>query len=160
LASDIGIIGLGAMGKNLALNLMHQDILVSVYSYQSKELTSCIQLQTDFPSISVSESLEDFLLSLSKPKKVLLMVTAGAAVDLVIDDIRALLEEDDIIIDASNSYFEDTQHRKAKLKNDGIHYLGTDGLKDYSSNNTLVSTMMLSSRASVSSDRNMPTWVA
>jgi len=125
MASDIGIIGLGAMGKNLALNLIHQDIPVSVYSYQPKELMSFIQLQTDFPGISVSESLEDFLSSLSKPKKVLLMVTAGSAVDLVIDDIKALLEEDDIIIDAGNSHFEDTQRRETKLKNDGIHYLGT-----------------------------------
>ena len=125
MTSDIGIIGLGAMGKNLALNLIHQDIPVSVYSYQSKELTSFIRLQTNFPSISVSESLEDFLSSLSKPKKILLMVTAGAAVDLVIDDIGALLKEDDIIIDAGNSHFEDTQRREDKLKKDGIHYLGT-----------------------------------
>ena len=125
MASSIGIIGLGAMGKNLALNLIHQDIPVSVYSYQAKELSGFTQLQSDFPNIDVCENLEDFVASLSKPKKVLLMVTAGAAVDLVIDDIKDLLDEDDIIIDAGNSHFEDTQRREAKLKNDGIHYLGT-----------------------------------
>jgi len=125
MASDIGIIGLGAMGRNLALNLIHQDIPVSVYSYQAKELTDFTQIQSEFPNINVSENLEDFLASLSKPKKILLMVTAGSAVDLVIDDIKALLEEDDIIIDAGNSHFEDTQRREANLKKDAIHYLGT-----------------------------------
>ena len=73
MASSIGIIGLGAMGKNLALNLIHQDIPVSVYSYQAKELSGFTQLQSDFPNIDVCENLEDFVASLSKPKKVLLL---------------------------------------------------------------------------------------
>lgn len=125
MTSSIGIIGLGAMGKNLALNLIHQNIDVSVYSYQAKELSSFKQLQVEFPSITIANSLDDFLSSLSKPRKVLLMVTAGEAVDHVIADIKSLLDKDDIIIDAGNSHFEDTQRREAQLKHDSIHFLGT-----------------------------------
>ncbi len=123
MASDIGLIGLGTMGSALARNLASRDLHVSVYNrHEEKTQTFLDRYQSG--NLSGFKKLEGFVISLSKPRKVLLMVEAGAPVDAVIGSLLPLLEAGDIIIDGGNSYFRDTVRREKELKDKGIRFVG------------------------------------
>ena len=127
---EIGIIGLGVMGKSLAINMAGKNIRVSVYNREIKGTEENIagsfakkhKDQYEFPWF---DNLANFVNSLPRPRNILLMVNAGKAVDCVIDDLIPYLDSDDLIIDAGNSHYTDTSRRTDYLRNKNILYLGT-----------------------------------
>jgi 6-phosphogluconate dehydrogenase len=120
--TSLALIGLGAMGRNLAANLHAQGIPLAVYSYAAAEIDR-LRAELAEPPLT-APSLRELVGSLAPPRAVFLMVTAGAPVDAVIGDLVGLLDAGDVIIDGGNSHFEDTQRRSAALEAHGIGYLG------------------------------------
>jgi 6-phosphogluconate dehydrogenase len=120
--NGLALIGLGAMGRNLAANLHDQGVPLAVYSYATAEVD---RLRRELPDPPPSApSLRELLGSLTPPRTVFLMVTAGDPVDAVIADLVPWLEAGDVIVDGGNSHFEDTERRAAALAGQGIGYLG------------------------------------
>ncbi len=119
-----GLIGLGVMGQNLALNIERNGFSLAGYDLDEARLKNAGDLFSG-KDMKVCNNLNDFINSLESPKKVMLMVPAGKAVDSVIQDIKPLLSKGDIIIDGGNSFYKDTEQRWAELKNDGLLYIGT-----------------------------------
>lgn len=123
--SDIGLVGLGVMGRSLALNMESKGLRVSVYNYIPEVTSAFMESAGAGKNFRATFSYADLCASLSKPRKVFLMVTAGAAVDEVIGQLRPFLEAGDIIIDGGNSDFQDTQRRTASVEAQGLLYVGT-----------------------------------
>jgi 6-phosphogluconate dehydrogenase len=121
--SDIGVIGMAVMGKNLALNFADQGFLVSIYN-RTTQVAKAVVKENNHANLVFNAELEDFVNSLEKPRKILIMVQAGKAVDAVINQLIQLCQPGDILIDGGNSYFEDTQRRFFELKAKGLEYLG------------------------------------
>lgn len=125
--NSLGIIGLGVMGKSLALNAAEKGISVSVYNRASEGeefiVQNFLEENKDF-SFCGHTNLENFVHSLEQPRKILLMVKAGIVVDKVIESIVPYLSQDDILIDGGNSYYPDTQRRFEELDEQGIHFIG------------------------------------
>ncbi len=120
--NNIGVYGLGVMGQSLARNIMQHGFSVAVYNIET-EITS--QFAQKYPKLNGYESLNDFVNSLEKPRKIILMVTAGHVVDSVIASLKPLLAKGDILIDCGNSYYEDTQRRMQTLQQDGLYLIGS-----------------------------------
>lgn len=121
---QIGVIGLAVMGKNLAMNIESRGYSVSVYN-RSREKTDEMLAESSGKKIVGTYTIEEFVQSLEIPRKVLLMVKAGAATDATIDQLKPFLEKGDIIIDGGNTYFADTQRRNQELSELGLHFIGT-----------------------------------
>ncbi|GMA57288.1 hypothetical protein GCM10025858_17910 [Alicyclobacillus sacchari] len=122
--SDIGVIGLAVMGKNLALNIESRGFSVSVYN-RSRTRTDELVEEAIGKRIRPTYSIEEFINSLESPRKILLMVQAGAPTDEAISQLLPYLVEGDIVIDGGNSFFEDTRRRNQALEAKGIRYIGT-----------------------------------
>lgn len=126
--SSFGIIGLGVMGKSLALNIAGKETSVSVYNRQIPEIE--VDIAEKFVNEHIKmpfqgfDKLSYFVLSLEKPRNILLMVNAGKPVDYVIDDLLPFLDVDDLIIDGGNSHFLDTKKRIKRLDDHKIHFIG------------------------------------
>ncbi|MFB3164978.1 decarboxylating NADP(+)-dependent phosphogluconate dehydrogenase [Neobacillus sp. 179-J 1A1 HS] len=121
--NTIGVVGLGVMGSNIALNMANKGEHVAVYNY-TRDLTDQLVEKLDGQSISPYYEVQDFVQSLETPRKVFVMVTAGKAIDSVISSLLPHLEEGDVIMDGGNSHYEDTERRYDELKSKGIGYLG------------------------------------
>ncbi|HWP10625.1 MAG TPA: NADP-dependent phosphogluconate dehydrogenase [Ramlibacter sp.] len=121
--SDIGIVGLGVMGENLALNLERNGFAVSGFDLDSGKRES-FTLRTRGKRAQAPRSLAELVAGLSSPRRILLMVPAGAAVDTVLADLRPLLAAGDVVIDGGNTRFTDTQRRMLALEGSGILYVG------------------------------------
>ena len=127
--STFGIIGLGVMGKSLARNMANQDIRLSLYNRHEKgvEENVAIDFISNFPALQQAkgfESLNEFVQSLERPRKILLMIKAGAAIDHILKTIKPFLVEGDIIIDGGNSHYKNTQRRINDLLPQKIHLIG------------------------------------
>ncbi|GGE23671.1 6-phosphogluconate dehydrogenase, NADP(+)-dependent, decarboxylating [Marinithermofilum abyssi] len=120
---QIGVIGLAVMGKNLALNIESKGFSVSVYN-RSPEKTEEFMKEAEGKNVKAAYSLEEFVDSLEKPRKMILMVKAGTPTDKTIESLKPLLDEGDIIIDGGNAYFEDTIRRSKELEEAGIRFIG------------------------------------
>ena len=120
---DIGLIGLSVMGRSLALNMADHGFRVAGYN-RSPEVTQKVMEEYPHPNLTPFFSLPELVSALRKPRKIMVMIQAGAPVDAVIDQLIPLLEEGDFIMDGGNSYFGDTNRRAALLKEKGLHYLG------------------------------------
>ncbi|MGG1215470.1 decarboxylating NADP(+)-dependent phosphogluconate dehydrogenase [Micromonospora provocatoris] len=121
--NTIGVIGLGVMGSNIALNMANKGEQVAVYNY-TQDLTDKLLQKEEAQKLNPYYKIEEFIQSLEKPRKVFLMVTAGNAIDSVIQSLIPLLEKGDIIMDGGNSHYKDTERRYDELKAFGIGYLG------------------------------------
>lgn len=121
---QIGVIGLAVMGKNLAFNIESRGYTVAVYN-RSKEKTEDMMKEAGSRQIVPAYSMEEFVSSLESPRKILLMVKAGAATDATIAQLRPLLDKGDIVIDGGNTFFKDTIRRNEELSAHGIHFIGT-----------------------------------
>lgn len=121
---QFGVIGLAVMGKNLAMNIESKGYTVSVYN-RSKEKTEQMLVETKGRNITGTYSIEEFIQSLEKPRKIMMMVKAGAPTDATIEQLIPYLEKGDILIDGGNAYFTDTQRRNQHLSGLGIHFIGT-----------------------------------
>jgi len=121
--SDFGLIGLAVMGQNLVLNIESRGFQVSVYNRTTSKMTKFINENKDKKLVGC-ETLEEFVDSLASPRKILIMVKAGAPVDSVIESLIPLLDKDDIIIDGGNSLYTDTERRDAYLSEKGLRFIG------------------------------------
>ncbi|MEP9408844.1 decarboxylating NADP(+)-dependent phosphogluconate dehydrogenase [Peribacillus frigoritolerans] len=121
--NTIGVIGLGVMGSNIALNMASKGEKVAVYNY-TRDLTDQLVAELDGQSIHPYYEIQDFVQSLETPRKIFLMVTAGKAIDSVITSLLPHLESGDIIMDGGNSHYEDTERRYDELKSKGFSYVG------------------------------------
>ncbi len=119
---DIGIYGLGVMGSNLALNIS-RNFSIATYNYE-KEISEQFKKENKSENIEVCFELQQFIDTLTIPRKIILMVTAGKVVDQVIEQLLPLLDKEDILIDCGNSNFKDTIRRDHYLLEKGIYYLG------------------------------------
>lgn len=122
--SQFGVIGLAVMGKNLAMNIESRGYSVSVYN-RSREKTDDMLKEINGKNITGTYALEEFVQSLEKPRKIMLMVKAGSPTDGTIEQLKPLLDKGDILIDGGNTLFTDTQRRNKELSELGFHFIGT-----------------------------------
>ncbi|RMF28021.1 MAG: decarboxylating NADP(+)-dependent phosphogluconate dehydrogenase [Chloroflexi bacterium] len=121
---DIGLIGLAVMGQNLVLNMERHGFRVAVYNRTAARTQAFIEGPAAGKRITATYALEELVAALKRPRVVMLMVKAGAPVDIFIGKLKPLLEPGDILIDGGNSFFKDTERRSQELEAAGIHYLG------------------------------------
>ncbi|HEX2969045.1 MAG TPA: decarboxylating NADP(+)-dependent phosphogluconate dehydrogenase [Bacteroidales bacterium] len=123
--SDIGLIGLAVMGENLVLNMESKGFQVSVFNRTTKKVDDFLAGRAKGKKITGTHSLEEFVSTLATPRKVMIMVKAGQAVDEMIEALIPLLDKGDIIIDGGNTHFPDTNRRTAYVESKGLLYIGT-----------------------------------
>ncbi len=123
--ADIGLIGLAVMGQNLVLNMDDHDFNVAVYNRTTSKMTDFIAGPASDTNVEGFEELEDMVAALEKPRRVMLMVKAGSAVDKVIEQLLPLLDEGDIIIDGGNANHHDSIRHAEELEAKGLRYIGT-----------------------------------
>ncbi len=127
---QLGIIGLGIMGKSLSRNFAGKGVTLSLYNrfVEGKEENIATDFIKSFPELNNAsgyENITDFVTSLETPRKVFIMISAGEAVDSTIDTLIPLLDKGDLIIDGGNSHYKLTQARNDKLASHDIHFIGT-----------------------------------
>ena len=120
---EIGIVGLGVMGCNLLLNMADHGFTVAGYDKDNSKVKS-LQQQATSAAIQAFPDIKDFIAALKPPRAIMMLVPAGAPVDAVIQDVLPYLDKGDLIIDAGNSYFRDTDRRAKELTAKGIQFLG------------------------------------
>jgi 6-phosphogluconate dehydrogenase len=123
--SDIGLIGLAVMGENLVLNMESKGFTVTVYNRTKQKTEDFVAGRAKGKNISAAYSIQDLVSSLKRPRKIMLMIKAGSAVDEMIDTLLPYLEKGDIIIDGGNTHFPDTNRRVAFVESKGLLYVGT-----------------------------------
>ncbi len=123
--SDIGLIGLAVMGENLVINMESKGFTVSVFNRTTSKVDDFIAGRAKGKNIVGTHSLEELVASLEKPRKIMMMIKAGSAVDAMIDQLLPLLDDGDILIDGGNSHFPDTARRTAYVESKGKLYIGT-----------------------------------
>lgn len=121
--AEIGVIGMAVMGKNLALNIERNGHTVAIFNRTGAKTEKVMADHPDKNFIP-SYDLASFVQSIAQPRKIILMVKAGQATDTVIDQLLPLLDQGDILIDAGNTFFEDTMRRNEKLDASGINFIG------------------------------------
>jgi 6-phosphogluconate dehydrogenase len=121
---DIGLIGLAVMGENLVLNMESKGFSVAVYNRTTAVTDKFAAGRASGKRITPAPTLEAFVASLQRPRKAMIMVKAGGAVDAVIEQLIPLLEPGDLIIDGGNSLYTDTQRRCKWLAEKNLHFLG------------------------------------
>ncbi len=121
---DIGLIGLAVMGQNLALNINDHGFSIAVYNRTISKTEAFLKGPAAGSGIIGTTSLEELVGLLKPPRKVLLMVKAGAAVDALIEQLMPLLSEGDIVIDGGNSHYQDTDRRCSQLAEQGLRFVG------------------------------------
>jgi 6-phosphogluconate dehydrogenase len=121
---DLGVIGLGVMGQNLALNVERNGYAVAGYDLDEAKAQAA-RRRFAGKNLVVASTLANLVEQLARPRRVLLLVPAGAPVDAVIEGLRPRLAPGDLLMDGGNSYFEDTRRRIAALAGSGILYIGT-----------------------------------
>ena len=123
--SDIGLIGLAVMGENLVLNMESKGFRVSVFNRSTQKVDEFLAGRAKGKNIVGTHSIEELIGSLERPKKVMLMIKAGTAVDEMINTLIPLLAPGDIIIDGGNTLYPDTNRRTALVESKGMLYIGT-----------------------------------
>jgi len=124
MSAHIGVTGLAVMGANLARNLARNGFTVALHNRSVAKTDALLERYGNEGDFVRTETLQELVDSLEKPRRVLIMVKAGAPVDAVVDQLVPLLEEGDIVIDAGNSHYEDTRRREAALAQKGLHFVG------------------------------------
>jgi 6-phosphogluconate dehydrogenase len=123
--ADIGLIGLAVMGENLVLNMESHGFTVAVYNRTTSKVDEFVNGRGAGKSIIGTHSVEELCASLERPRRVMIMVKAGAVVDRVIESLLPYLEEGDIVIDGGNSHFPDSIRRTRELEEKGLLFIGT-----------------------------------
>lgn len=123
--ADIGLIGLAVMGQNLVLNMNDHGFVVAVYNRTVSKVDDFLAHEAKGTRIVGAHSIAEFVATLKKPRRVMMLVKAGAAVDEFIEQLLPHLEPGDIIIDGGNSLFEDTIRRTKYVESKGLLYIGT-----------------------------------
>ncbi|NNF21956.1 MAG: NADP-dependent phosphogluconate dehydrogenase, partial [Saprospiraceae bacterium] len=127
--SKVGLIGLGVMGSSLSLNIADKGHSISVYNRsigdEAQLLSNFMDRHSQYSQIQGYSTLDEFVESLETPRKIILMIKAGQAIDHVIKDLLPYLDDEDIIIDGGNSHYQDTKRRHDKLLDSNIHFIGS-----------------------------------
>lgn len=121
----IGLVGLGVMGRNLALNIERNGFPIVVWNRNPQRMHEFIDEAGEGKALLGVEKLADLMAVLEKPRKVILMVQAGLAVDEVMNQIKPLMDPGDILIDCGNTYFTDTERRYQELEAEGFEFVGS-----------------------------------
>ena len=121
---QIGVIGMAVMGKNLALNIESRGYSVSIFNRTTAKTEEVIQENPD-KDLHLQTTIEEFVNSLEKPRKIVLMVQAGAGTDAVIQQVLPFLDKGDVLVDGGNTYFKDTMRRNDELAESGVNFIGT-----------------------------------
>src|SRR5262245_36732283 len=122
--AELGMIGLGVMGQNLALNIEEHGFPIAVWNRTVEAMEKMLQANPGKKLIG-ARTLAEFVGSLKRPRRILLLVKAGPPVDEVVKSLEPLLERGDILIDVGNSLFTDTQRREALLRAKGLNFFGS-----------------------------------
>ncbi|HEY2893731.1 MAG TPA: NADP-dependent phosphogluconate dehydrogenase, partial [Pirellulales bacterium] len=122
---DIGMIGLAVMGENLALNMESHGYRVAVFNRTTSVVDRFMQGRGKGKKFVGCHTVQELVQSLAKPRKVMMLIKAGPAVDSVIDELVPLLSPGDVIIDGGNTYYVDTERRTAYVESKGLLYIGT-----------------------------------
>jgi 6-phosphogluconate dehydrogenase len=122
---DIGLIGLAVMGENLALNIESRGYSVAVFNRTTEKVDEFIAGPAKGKKFVGCHSVQDLVKNLARPRKVMMMVKAGPAVDDLIEQLLPLMEKGDILIDGGNTYFADTERRTKYVEEKGLLYIGT-----------------------------------
>lgn len=120
-----GLIGLGVMGRNLALNIDSRGIPLAVYNRTHHRTTEFLDGEASGTGIRGVPTLEDLVKAVDRPRRMILMVDAGPVVDRVLDQLVPLLDRGDVIVDGGNSFYRDTERRIDVVADRGVHFLGT-----------------------------------
>ncbi|ASZ07103.1 MULTISPECIES: NADP-dependent phosphogluconate dehydrogenase [Enterococcus] len=121
---QIGVVGMAVMGKNLALNIESRGYSVALFNRTGSKTTEVVEEHPD-KNFKATYTMEDFVASIEKPRRILLMVKAGPATDATIQELLPHLDKGDILIDGGNTFFKDTIRRNEELANSGINFIGT-----------------------------------
>jgi len=121
--AQFGMIGLGVMGRNLALNVEEKGFSVAVWNLETEWVEKFVQENRE-RQFTGTITLEDFVRSLERPRRIMMMIKAGAPVDATIERLKPLLDAGDIVIDGGNSYYKDTLRRERELKAAGLNFIG------------------------------------
>lgn len=120
--ADFGMIGLAVMGRNLSLNVLDRGFDVAVWNLEP-ELTRRA-VGESHGKLTGTATLAEFVATLERPRRIMMMIQAGRPVDMVLDSLEPLLDEGDIVIDGGNSWFEDTRRREARMSKMGVRFVG------------------------------------
>ncbi|HFN1967496.1 TPA: NADP-dependent phosphogluconate dehydrogenase [Enterococcus faecium] len=121
---QIGVVGMAVMGKNLALNIESRGYSVALFNRTGAKTTAVVEEHPD-KNFKATYTIEEFVESIEKPRRILLMVKAGPATDATIQELLPHLDKGDILIDGGNTFFKDTMRRNEELANSGIDFIGT-----------------------------------
>ena len=122
--AQIGVTGLGVMGRNLARNFARHGYTVALHNRTTSRTTAMVDQFGHEGNFVPAQTAEEFVAALERPRRLLIMVNAGPATDAVIDEFAPLLEDGDMIIDGGNAHFGDTRRREAKLREQNLHFVG------------------------------------
>src|SRR5208282_1858946 len=123
-SAQIGVTGMGVMGRNLARNFARHGYRVALHNRTASKATAVARDFGNEGAFLAATTAEEFVASLERPRRLVIMVNAGPATDAVIDEFAPLLEPGDMLIDAGNAHFKDTRRREAALKAKQIHFVG------------------------------------
>ncbi|WP_031469772.1 NADP-dependent phosphogluconate dehydrogenase [Sciscionella sediminilitoris] len=124
-AASIGVTGLAVMGRNLARNLARTGHTVALHNRSPERVRDLVDQFGHEGEFVPTETAKEFVAALERPRKIVIMVKAGAATDAVIEEFAPLLDSGDVIVDAGNAHFADTRRREAELRERGLHFVGT-----------------------------------
>lgn len=122
--AQLGIIGMGVMGRNLALNMREKGFSIAVYNRTGSVTKQFLEHNVSTANILGAYTIEEFINALTHPRKILLLITAGDAIEKVTKQLHPYLQSGDILLDTGNSHYRDTEARQQQFAQDGIHYLG------------------------------------
>ncbi|MFI6817951.1 NADP-dependent phosphogluconate dehydrogenase [Nonomuraea sp. NPDC050328] len=122
--ADIGVTGLATMGRNLARNLARHGYAVAVHNRSNSRTDHLVEQYGSEGTFLPSRDVRSFVESLSRPRRAIIMVKAGAPTDAVIEELAAVMEPGDMIVDGGNALYSDTRRREAALRERGIHFVG------------------------------------
>ncbi|MCL2677044.1 MAG: NADP-dependent phosphogluconate dehydrogenase [Streptococcaceae bacterium] len=122
--ANFGVVGMAVMGKNLALNVESRGYTVALYNRTTSKTEEVVAENPD-KNLVLTKTIEEFVASLEKPRRIMLMVQAGTATDATIQSLLPHLDKGDILIDGGNTHFPDTMRRNAELADSGINFIGT-----------------------------------
>jgi 6-phosphogluconate dehydrogenase len=121
--ADFGMIGLAVMGRNLALNIQDHGFSVAVWNLETPVMEAFVAENAGKPFVG-TKTLAEFVAALEKPRRIMMMIKAGKPVDAVLEQLKPLLEKDDIVIDGGNTHFEETRRREEDLRKLGVSFVG------------------------------------
>ena len=123
--ADIALIGLAVMGQNIILNMNDHGFVVCAYNRTTSKVDDFLNNEAKGTKIVGAHSMQEMVQKLKKPRRVMMLVKAGSAVDAFIDQLVPLLEKGDIIIDGGNSEYQDSRRRCSALAEKGILFVGS-----------------------------------